>query len=158
VPVPADFDGDGKTDMALFQPSASAPGSTDGATFTYRSASGNVISQRLGAPSLDLPVIGDFDGDEKTDFAVYRPRASSPTSNDGATWYALFSSGGGLVQPFGAPTLDLPLSSPFGGAHSDPVYGCGQSLPTGSPIKRPDRGRPGEASSRQSVISTVLCL
>jgi hypothetical protein len=76
--VAANFDGDGKTDLAIYRPDTgvwwllqSSAGFTSYATF------------RWGLPS-DIPVPGDYDGDGKTDVAVFRP--------DTGVWWLLRSS------------------------------------------------------------------
>ncbi|MBD8487371.1 metallophosphoesterase [Echinicola sp. CAU 1574] len=66
VPVPADYNGDGKLEAAVFRPS----------TGEFILESGRSIS--LGMEG-DIPVCGDYDGDGFADLAVYRP------SN--FTWY-----------------------------------------------------------------------
>ena len=73
-----DFDGDGKTDLAVYNPSTG----TWSVSLSSTSYTTNV-SYAWGI-STDLPVPGDYDGDHKTDVAVYRP------SN--GRWYILQSS------------------------------------------------------------------
>ena len=65
VPVPNDFDGDGKTDRAVFRRS-------DGTWWIYKSSDGQYYSQHFGI-SEDKPVPADYDGDGKADIAVFRP-------------------------------------------------------------------------------------
>mgnify|MGYP003694269467 CR=1 FL=1 len=65
--MPGDYDGDGRTDLAIYRPSTG--------TWTFRrSSSGNTTSQTIawGLPN-DVPVPADYDGDGITDLAVYRP-------------------------------------------------------------------------------------
>ena len=64
VPVSADFDGDAKSDVAIFRPST-------GTWWVIRST-GGVASQQWGLPG-DVTAAEDFDGDGKDDFAVWRP-------------------------------------------------------------------------------------
>jgi uncharacterized delta-60 repeat protein len=96
-----DYDGDGKSDLSVFRPSA-------GAWYIARPTgipSQNFDAVQFGA-SGDLIVPADYDGDGKTDVAVWRP-------SDG-TWYLLQSSAGFRAAQFGA-NGDIPVPGDFDG-------------------------------------------
>jgi len=82
VPVPADYDGDGKAELAVWRPS-------NGVWFMrlssldYRTA--HAAAFQWGLPG-DRPIVGDFDADGRTDLCVWRP-------SDGA-WYIVYASTG----------------------------------------------------------------
>ena len=87
VTLGADFDGDGKTDYAIFRPSTSQ-------FFTKKSSdSGTAVVTWGDATQSDRPVPADYDGDGKTDQAIYRPataqffvKKSSTGAAEVVTW------------------------------------------------------------------------
>lgn len=104
--IPAgDYDGDLKADYMVWR----GFGGVDGVWYLLTN-SGNVSYTRLGTPGTaavrDTALrSGDYDGDGRTDIALYRPST--------LTFYVLRSSGGGVqTQPWGvAGNTNLPIAS-----------------------------------------------
>ncbi|MFN0138529.1 MAG: FG-GAP repeat domain-containing protein [Pyrinomonadaceae bacterium] len=92
---PADFDGDGIGDVAIWR-------SSDGNWWWIRSSDNTVRVANWGV-SGDIPVTGDYDGDGVTDVAIWRP-------GSGQSYYWVYGSQNGInVFPWGLSIDSLVL-------------------------------------------------
>jgi hypothetical protein len=103
LPCPADYDGDGNADLAVYR------GPT-GQWFILQSSGAGYTELHWGAPSLrDVPIPADYDGDGKADIAVYRQTTGEWFINPSS-----FVMGG--HHQWGSPFLeDAPVPADFDG-------------------------------------------
>ena len=100
--VPGDYDRDGKTDIAIY--------STANGGWWIIPSSGTGPQGQVGAYGVGwggpgyTPVPGDYDGDGKTDVAIYQ--------NSNGSWWITYSSDGSMHEvDWGGDASDLPLTT-----------------------------------------------
>lgn len=101
IPMPADFDGDSKTDIALFN-------RTNSVWHVLNSSTSEVITQIWCGDWTEIPLPADLDGDSKSDFTCFN-------GNDGR-WPALLSTTKGYhSNAFGTSPVNITFYSDLDG-------------------------------------------
>ena len=137
-PIPGDYDGDGKDDLALYRTAGGAGANT--VIFIFRSSDNTVQAFNFGLTG-DRPVCRDYDGDGITDVAIFRPGATAGTQ---AQWWIRRSTTlSNLVIGFGTTgdgvnTGDEPIPGDYDGdgKFDLAVYRRGGLVPNNSFIIR----------------------
>ena len=93
---PADFDGDGKTDVSVFRAETNS-------WYVLKSSNQSFAAIPFGG-GTDVLAPGDYDGDGKTDAAVFRS----------GIWYLLTKAGVITAKPFGDGN-DIPVPADYNG-------------------------------------------
>jgi uncharacterized delta-60 repeat protein len=99
LPIRSDFDGDGRSDIAVYRPSS-------GVWYVLNSSNGAFSAQPFGTNG-DIAAPGDFDADKKTDYAVFRPSTGY--------WYILNSSDNSFRAEHFGSTGDVPVAADYDG-------------------------------------------
>jgi hypothetical protein len=99
TPVPFDYDGDGRTDMAVWQRNT-------GEWIVIQSLTGQTRKVQLGIFG-DMPAPGDYDGDGKADLAVWRASDS--------TWYIKSYINGATSTLPGGTAQDIQVAGDYDG-------------------------------------------
>jgi lysophospholipase L1-like esterase len=116
IPTPADFDGDGKADLAGFDPAGPVP------RYYISYSSGHAppglpgTSFAWGGLSTE-PLPGDYDGDGRADVAGFDPASNLP--GETSTFYILYAKGGVFSAPWGGASLRPAPGDYFGDGRLD---------------------------------------
>jgi len=127
VPIPGDYDGDGKFDVAVYRWGTLSPTNN---FIIMRSSDGGAVYQPWGNFNTDYVLPGDYDGDGKFDYAV--ARTGTPTSTPMVWWILQSSNGQSRVRQWGISS-DLPVQGDYDGDGRTDIAVYRQGATTGTP-------------------------
>ena len=116
IAVPADFDGDGKADIAVRRPNNATWYVLNSSKSNFNSEKKDGIQRiRFGMQGKDMPIVADYDGDGKADFAVRRAGNHHQYIRNSSGVDSLTGHSDGISRlKFGMQDYDIPVAAPFG--------------------------------------------
>lgn len=108
IPVPADYDGDGRADLAVRRPKELTWYVLNSSGSNYNSENRDGIQRvKFGLQEDDIPIVADYDGDGIADFAIRRPSDRHQYIKSSKTNVV-------IPKKFGLQASDIPLAAPIG--------------------------------------------
>ncbi|MEZ5426646.1 MAG: VCBS repeat-containing protein [Pyrinomonadaceae bacterium] len=110
--LPADYDGDGKADIAIFDGNRASASQPETHFYIINSSDGSLRIEQFGTRGDNASIMGDYDGDGKADLAVWRQGA---TTGAQSTFYVKRSSDDQLMSVDWGIRGDRPVLGDYDG-------------------------------------------